>query len=57
MVLNLENLLEHLKEVSEEKHYQGVCLVGVSEGLSEWHYGYSEGLDYAIEKLELLLKK
>ena len=52
----LELLISKLKEESEDKYNQGSGLWGVSDGLSEWNYGYSEGIDYAIEELEKLIK-
>ena len=53
----LVKTIEHLKEVSNEKHNQGTGLRGVSESLSEWNFGYSEGIEYAIEQITSLIKK
>ena len=55
--LELELLLKQLKEVAEERHNEGVGLRDVSGELSEWNYGYAEGLDYAIERLETMLNQ
>ena len=56
MEQTLKETIEHLKEVSNEKHSEGAVLHDVSSSLSEWNFGYSEGLEYAIEKIELLIK-
>ena len=56
MEKTLEKLLEELREISKEKHNQGAGLHDVSTSLSEWNFGYSEGLEYAIEKIESLIK-
>ena len=52
----LELLLKNMKEMSEYRYGKGVNLRGASDNLSEWNFGYSEGVDYAIEKLEELIK-
>ncbi|MDQ0154947.1 hypothetical protein [Robertmurraya andreesenii] len=56
MKQQIEELLEKLKEISNEKHNQGINLHDVSEGLSEWNFGYSEGLEHAIQTIESLIK-
>ena len=55
MKKELAELLKHLKDISDEKHNQGIGLHGISDSLSEWNYGYSEGLEYVIEKIEALI--
>lgn len=54
--MNINQMLEQLKDLSERKNNQAINLQGVSESLSEWNHGYSEGLEYAIEKFEQVMK-
>ena len=54
--MDLNKTLQHLKDLSERKNNHAISLRGVSESLSEWNHGYSEGLEYAIEQIELLVK-
>ena len=57
MEKTLGKLIDHLKEVSSQKHNQGAGLHDVSTDLSEWNFGFSEGVEYAIDKLEVLTKE
>ncbi|MFY0744829.1 hypothetical protein AB1K09_20380 [Solibacillus silvestris] len=54
--MNLNETLQHLKDLSERKNNQAIGLMSVSESLSEWNHGYSEGLEYAIEQIEHVMK-
>lgn len=54
--MNLNETLQHLKDLSERKNNQAIGLLGVSETLSEWNHGFSEGLEYAIEQIEQVKK-
>lgn len=54
--MNLNETLQHLKDLSERKNNQAINLRGVSESLSEWNHGFSEGLEYAIEQFEQAMK-
>lgn len=54
--MNLNETLQHLKDLSERKNNQAISLRSVSESLSEWNHGYSEGLEYAIEQIEKVMK-
>lgn len=53
----LELLLQQLKDVAEERHNEGNNLRHVSNDVSEWNYGYSEGVEYAIEMIENLINR
>ena len=52
----INNLILNLKEVSDVYHNDGDTIRKGDRELSEFYYGVSEGIDYAIEKLELLVK-
>lgn len=54
--MDLNKTLQHLKHLSEGKNNKAIGLHGVSESLSEWNHGYSEGFEYAIEQIEQLMK-
>lgn len=56
--MNLNETLQHLKDLSERKNNHAICLRSVSESLSEseWNHGYSEGLEYAIQQIEQVTK-
>lgn len=54
--MDLNGTLQHLKDLSDNKNNQAIGLQGVSESLSEWNHGYSEGLEYAIEQIEQVMK-
>lgn len=54
--MNLNDMLQHLKDLSERKNNHAIGLLGVSEALSEWNHGFSEGLEYAIDQIEQLTK-
>lgn len=55
--MDLTKTLQHLKDLSDNKNNQAIGLQGVSESLSEWNHGYSEGLEYAIEQIEQVMKE